>query len=102
MELFLLEHKKLWRKQMVKICVLLCFVYIVIFGSILSFQWFTFGSSDDYTSAFGNNFVGKVSKQSKKTEPMKAYIDVNQIGQDFWEIILYYGLEKYYLLFRQN
>ena len=58
MELFLLEHKKLWRKQMVKISVLLCFVYIVIFGSILSFQWFSFGSSDDYTSAFGNNFDG--------------------------------------------
>ena len=58
MELFWLEHKKLWRKQMVKICVLLCFVYIVIFGSILSFQWFSFGSSDDYTSAFGNNFDG--------------------------------------------
>ena len=58
MELFLLEHKKLWRKQMVKICVLLCFIYIAIFGSILSFQWFTFGSSDDYTSAFGNNFDG--------------------------------------------
>lgn len=58
MELFWLEHKKLWRKQMVKICVLLCFVYIVIFGSVLSFQWFSFGSSDDYTSAFGNNFDG--------------------------------------------
>ena len=49
MELFLLEHKKLWRKRIVKICVLLCFIYIVIFGSILSFQWFSFGSSDDYT-----------------------------------------------------
>ena len=58
MELFWLEHKKLWRKQMVKISVFLCFVYIVIFGSILSFQWFTFGSSDDYTSTFGNNFDG--------------------------------------------
>ena len=58
MELFWLEHKKLWRKQMVKICVLLCFVYIVIFGSVLSFQWFSFGSSNDYTSAFGNNFDG--------------------------------------------
>ena len=58
MELFLLEHKKLWRKRIVKICVLLCFIYIVIFGSILSFQWFSFGSSDDYTSAFGNNFDG--------------------------------------------
>lgn len=58
MELFWLEHKKLWRKKIVKICVLLCFVYYVIFGSILSFQWFGFGSSDDYTSAFGNNFDG--------------------------------------------
>lgn len=38
MELFWLEHKKLWRKKIVKICVLLCFVYCVIFGSILSFQ----------------------------------------------------------------
>ena len=58
MELFRLEHKKLWRKRIVRICVLLCFVYVVIFGSILSFQWFGFGSSDDYTSAFGNNFDG--------------------------------------------
>lgn len=58
MELFWLEHKKLWRKKIVKICVLLCFVYYVIFGSILLFQWFGFGSSDDYTSAFGNNFDG--------------------------------------------
>ena len=58
MELFLLEHKKLWRKMSTKISVLLCFIYVVIFGGILSFQWFSFGSSDDYTSAFGNNFDG--------------------------------------------
>ena len=58
MELFLLEHTKLWRKRIVKISVLLCFIYIVIFGNILSFQWFSFGSSGDYTSAFGNNFDG--------------------------------------------
>ncbi|MCM1046532.1 MAG: ABC transporter permease subunit [Candidatus Gastranaerophilales bacterium] len=58
MELFLLEHKKLWRKMSTKISVLLCFIYFVIFGNILSFQWFSFGSSDDYTSAFGNNFDG--------------------------------------------
>lgn len=58
MELFLLEHKKLWRKKSVKISVLLCFIYMVVFGNILSFQWFSFGSSDDYTSAFGNNFNG--------------------------------------------
>ena len=28
MELFWLEHKKLWRKKIVKICVLLCFVSV--------------------------------------------------------------------------
>ena len=44
MELFWLEHKKLWRKKTVKICVLLCFVYYVIFCSILSFQWFGLAS----------------------------------------------------------
>lgn len=58
MELFWLEHKKLWRKNSVKISVFLCFTYVVIFGWILSFQWFSFGSSNDYTSAFGNNFDG--------------------------------------------
>lgn len=58
MDLFLLEHKKLWRKRLTKISVLLCFVYVVIFGGVLSFQWFSFGSSGDHTSAFGNNFDG--------------------------------------------
>lgn len=58
MELFLLEHKKLWRKMSTKISVFLCFLYLVVFGSILSFQWFSLGSSNDYTSAFGNNFDG--------------------------------------------
>lgn len=58
MELFLLEHKKLWRKKSTRVSAFLCFLYIVVFGSILSFQWFSFGSHDDYTSAFGNNFDG--------------------------------------------
>ena len=58
MELFWLEHIKLWRKKTVKVCVALCFTYVVIIGNILIFQWFGFGSSDDYTSAFGNNFDG--------------------------------------------
>lgn len=58
MELFLSEHKKIWRRSSVRICVSICFVYVVIFGSVLSYQWFGFGSKDDYTSAFGNNFDG--------------------------------------------
>ena len=60
MELFLLEHKKLWRRTSTKISVFLCFTYLVVFGSILSFQWFNFGSMDDYTSSFGNNFDGYI------------------------------------------
>lgn len=51
---------------------------------------------------FGNKFVSTTSKQSKRTAIPKAYIDVNQIGQDFWEVIVYYGLSKYYLLFEQK
>lgn len=58
MELFILEHKKLWQKKRVKISVCLCFLYVVIVGNVLSYQWFVFGSSGDYTSSFGNNFDG--------------------------------------------
>jgi len=58
MELFQLEHKKLWRRLSTKISVLLCFVYVVIFGSILSYQWFIFGSKGDYENSFGNHFDG--------------------------------------------
>ncbi len=67
MKLFFLEHRKLWRKTSTKMSVFLCFTYVVIFGSILSFQWFSFGSSNDYTSAFGNNFDGyKVIRDSQE------------------------------------
>lgn len=58
MELFRLEHKKLWKRNSVKISVLLCFIYVVILGNILCFQWFSFGTPGDYTSNFGNNFDG--------------------------------------------
>ncbi len=59
MELFLLEHRKLWRKAGTKISVFICFLYVVVFGSILSFQWFNFGSKVDFTSSdFGKNFDG--------------------------------------------
>ena len=49
MELLRLEHKKLWHRRSVQIGVLLCFLYIIIFGDLLSYQWFTFGSADDFT-----------------------------------------------------
>ena len=34
---------------------MLCFVYIVVFGGILQYQWFSLGSSKDIT---GNHFDG--------------------------------------------
>lgn len=57
MELFRLEHKKLWRKKSTRICVLLCFVYCVVFGSFLMYQWGTFGSRSD-NNVGGRNFDG--------------------------------------------
>ncbi|MCM1193746.1 MAG: ABC transporter permease [Butyrivibrio sp.] len=58
MELFRLEHKKLWRKAGVRVSVALCFVYIVIFGNILSLQWFVNGSSHGAANMLQRNFDG--------------------------------------------
>lgn len=66
MELLKLEHKKLWRRKSVQIGVLLCFLYIVIFGGLLSYQWFQFGSPNDFTSSFGNNFDGYTNIREKQ------------------------------------
>lgn len=38
MELLRLEHKKLWHKRSVQIGVLFCFLYVIIFGNLLSYQ----------------------------------------------------------------
>lgn len=72
MELLRLEHKKLWHRKSVQIGVLLCFLYIIIFGDLLSYQWFTFGSADDFTSSFGNHFDG-YSNIRKKQEYAKQW-----------------------------
>lgn len=66
MELFKYEHRKLWRRKSVQIGVLLCFLFLVIFGGLLSYQWFTFGSPDDFTSSFGNNFDGYSNIRQKQ------------------------------------
>lgn len=57
-ELFLQEHIKLWKKKSARLSFLLCVLYIVVFGSFLTYQWFTFGSSGGSYSGFGNNFDG--------------------------------------------
>ena len=47
-----------------KISVFLCFLYLVVFGSILSFQWFSLGSRGGYSTGFGNNFDGYSSMRN--------------------------------------
>lgn len=49
-----------------------------------------------------SNLVGRISKDSKRTPPPKAYIEVNEVQNTFWELILYYGTQKYYLLFLKD
>ena len=58
MELFALEHKRLWRTTRVWLCVLLCFVYSVVWGSVVWNQWPGFGSTNDSTDMYDNNFDG--------------------------------------------
>ena len=66
MELLKYEHKKLWRRKSVQIGALFCFLYLVIFGGLFSYQWFTFGSKEDFTSSFGNNFDGYSNIRQKQ------------------------------------
>jgi len=56
----------------------------------------------DKMGDFGNKFVAKTAKNSKRTAPPKAYIDVNEIGNEFWEVILYYDSQKYFMIFERN
>lgn len=46
----------MWKKKSVRISFLLCVLYIVVFGSFLTYQWFNFGSTKD--GGLGNNFDG--------------------------------------------
>ncbi len=68
MGLFALEHKKLWRKTSVRVSVGLCFIYVVIFGGALNYQWFGLGSEGDATSAFGNRFDGRTEIRASQAQ----------------------------------
>ena len=56
MELFKLEHKKLWRKNSTRICVLLCLLYCVGLCGFLVYQWTSYGSKKDNYN--GHNLDG--------------------------------------------
>ena len=46
--------------------------------------------------------VGKISKQSKRSELPKAYIEADEIGNRYWQLFLYYDTQKYYMLFEKE
>ena len=58
MELFALEHKRLWRTGRVRLCVALCFLYSVVWGSFFHYQWLDFGTMSDTTNMYDNRFDG--------------------------------------------
>ena len=79
MELFLLEHRKLWRRAGTKISVCVCFLYLVVFGSILSFQWFNFGSKVDFKS---NDFEKKFDEANLE---VKGSLPNNKEKPEYFE-----------------
>lgn len=94
MELFLLEHKKIWRKKSTKIVVFLSFLYLVVFGSILSFQYFNFGSRDDLITGglFGHNFDGYDAIRDKQEYALSIAGDLTdetmqQIVRDYQRMV---------------
>lgn len=100
MELLKLEHKKLWRRKSVQIGVLLCFLYIVIFGGLLSYQWFQFGSPEDFTSSFGNNFDGYTNIREKQEYAKQWEGDLTEetlqaMGEDYQERVQTEDLSAY-------
>ena len=54
MELFWLEHKKSYSEKIVKYVFFVVFCLLCNFEAYFRFNGSSFGSSDDYTSAFGN------------------------------------------------
>lgn len=105
MALFLLEHKKLWRKVSTKISVLMCFLYLVVFGSILSFQYFNFGSRDDFITGgfFGHNFDGYAAIREKQEYALSIAGDLTdetmqQILRDYQRMVSVDAKRTWYLV----
>lgn len=94
MQLFLLEHKKLWRRAGTKISVFVCVLYLVVFGSILSFQWFNFGSRDNFAgSDFDKNFDGYAAIRDRQGYALSFGEELTdeslqQIVRDYQKMVL--------------
>lgn len=50
-----------------------------------------------------SNTIGRLfPHQTQRMPAPKAYIEVNDIEREFFQVILYYGEQKYYMLFKQR
>ncbi len=50
-----------------------------------------------------SNFIGRLfPKKTQRMPAPKAYIEVNDIDREFYQVILYYGTQKYYMIFKQR
>lgn len=46
------------------------------------------------------NAAGRIAPNKTQQKPApKSYIDVNEIGGSFWEVVLYFGNSKYHMIF---
>lgn len=80
MELFKLEHKKLWRKTSTRICVLLCLLYIIGI-SFMGYQWMTYGSiKGNYN---GHNFDGYENIKNCQTYGRKYGVLTDETLQEW-------------------
>lgn len=50
-----------------------------------------------------SNLIGRAFPKSTQRMPApKAYIEVNDIDREFYQVILFYGEQKYYMIFKQR
>lgn len=49
------------------------------------------------------NFIGRLfPKKTQRMPAPKAYIEVNDIDREYFQVILFYGEQKYYMIFKQR
>ncbi len=50
-----------------------------------------------------SNTIGRMfPKKTQRMPAPKAYIEVNDIDREYYQVILYYGTQKYYMIFKQR
>ena len=101
MELFRQEHKKIWRRWSVRLSVLLCFLYVVVLGGFLTFQWLEFGTPNS-EAGHGNHFDGyhNIRAQQKYAEQFAGALTdetVQAMTADFQRIDAENGYPAYYV-----